>query len=70
MKCGLWFVDIFIWIVDCKCLLDGEPAMLDDFLTYTFVSEFARDDIDYTLQELFPAEMEATERRSSLLCAN
>ena len=39
--------------------LDGEPAMLDEFLTYTFVSEFAREDIDYTLQELFPAEMKA-----------
>ena len=37
--------------------LDGEPAM-DDFLTYTFVSEFARDDIVYTLEEIFPAEME------------
>ena len=41
--------------------LDGEPepAILDDFITYTFVSEFARDDIDYTLREIFPEEMEA-----------
>ena len=39
--------------------LDGEPEMLDDFITYTFVSEFAREDIDYTLEEIFPAEMEA-----------
>ena len=39
--------------------LDGEPAMLDEFLTYTFVSEFAREDIDYTLREIFPVEMEA-----------
>ena len=36
--------------------LDGESEVLENCVTYTFVSEYALDDIEYTLREIFPEE--------------
>ena len=38
--------------------LDGECETLEEFVTYTFVSEYAAEDIIYTLEEIFPADVE------------
>ena len=38
--------------------LDGENENFTDSLIYTFVSEFATDDIELTLRELFPDDVE------------
>ena len=35
--------------------LDGES---DDNVWYTFVSDYHREDIEYTLEEIFPEEIE------------
>ena len=37
--------------------LDGESELLENCVTYTFVSEYALDDIEYTLREIFPEEV-------------
>ena len=40
--------------------LDGNPDMLENSMTCTFVSEFHAEDIEYTLKEIFSEDIEAT----------
>ena len=37
--------------------LDGEYETLEECISYTFVSEYAVEDIKYTLEEIFPADV-------------
>ena len=39
--------------------LDGQSERLDDYVIYTFVSEFHLEDIEYTLREIFPEDVKA-----------
>ena len=39
--------------------LDGQSERLDDCVIYTFISEYAREDVEYTLKEIFPEDVKA-----------
>ena len=38
--------------------LDGEGETVEDCVNYTFVSKYATEDIMYTLEEIFPSDVE------------